>query len=208
MKKLIISSLIFISASPSLLAQTNKRTVYAEVGLGFGQTLFFGDIKDRLSEALGGGFDPGSGGNVSTAFYLSPESWKGLGIGTRIHGTFGGPTTGEFGDNYIFNYYNLALSAKFYPSGKFNEGFYGRGGVGFGQFTSKRENEAQARYFHQYAIGTTFTGSVGYTLPFNNSALSLEAQFEYSSRNGTVTGDGDGVRFNSGQFGGNLIYSF
>ena len=208
MKKLLIISLLILSMSPCLFAQTNKQTVYAEVGLGFGQTLFFGDIKSRLSDGLGGNFDPASGGNVSMGFYLSPQSWKGLGLGSRIHGTFGGPSTGEFGDEYIFNYYNLALSAKYYLSRQFNDGFYGRGSVGFGQMTTKRIVSGEDEYFHQYAIGTTFTGSIGYTLPFEKTALSLEAQYEYSSRNGTVSGLGDGVRFNSGQIGGNLIFSF
>ncbi len=208
MKKSLIISLLTLLLGPCAFAQTDKQTVYAEVGLGFGQTLFAGDIKSQLSESLGGSFDPASGGNVSMGFYVSPESWKGLGLGSRIHGTFGGPATGEFGDEYIFNYYNLALSAKYYLSQTFNNGLYGRGSIGFGQMTTKRITSAEDEYFHQYAIGTTFTGSIGYTLPFQKTALSLEAQYEYSSRNGTVSGLGDGVRFNSGQIGGNLILSF
>lgn len=201
--------LVVLSVSECLLGQDRKPTMYGEVGLGFGQTLFFNGITGNLEESLGGSFDPGIGNNVMMGFYVVPTSWKGLGIGSRIHGTFGTPVSGDLGDEYVFNYYNLAVSLKYYwLSGQFNDGLYTRAGVGFGQMTVKRLNENAQRYVHQYAIGSTFTGSVGYTFSFQRTALSIEGQFEYSGRNGTVTNRGDGVRFNSGQVGGNVILSF
>lgn len=95
--------LILLISSP-LLAQTTKSPVYGEVGLGVGQTLFASDTKAKLQQALGGsGFDPGTGNNVSMGFYVAPEKWRGLGIGSRIRGTFGAPVDGSGGDSYIFN---------------------------------------------------------------------------------------------------------
>lgn len=142
-------------------------------------------------------------------FYVVPERWKGLGIGSRIHGTFGTPVSGDAGDDYVFNYYNLALSLKYYPfSRQFNQGLYTRASVGFGQMTTKRLNEQARSYSHQYAIGSTLSGSIGYSFPLKKSAISLEGHFEYSGRNGTVDTQGDGVRFTSGQIGGNIILSF
>ncbi len=205
-----LTFLLFFSFTISSFSQSEKRPVYAEVGIGFGQTLFFGDIQDELAASLGGDFDPQIGNNLSMGFYLSPEKWKGFGIGSRIHGTFGTPIKGKnTTDEFVFNYYNLSIASKYYfVSREFNKGFYINGSVGFGQMTAKRLNENAQDYSHQYAIGTSFMGGLGYTYPFKKSALGLEVQFEYANRNGTVTGRKDGVGFTSGQIGANLIWSF
>lgn len=209
MKNLLVALALINGIHQYATAQEHKSSVYGEVGLGFGQTLFFNNIQQELQAALGGSFDPAIGNNLMMGFYVAPERWKGLGVGARIHGTFGTPVSGDAGDDYVFNYYNLALSLKYYLfSQQFNQGLYARGSAGFGQMTTKRLNEEARRYIHQYAIGSTFTGSVGYTFPLQKSAISIEAQFEYSNRNGTVDGRGDGVQFASGQIGGNLILSF
>jgi hypothetical protein len=190
---------------------TDKKTklpVYGEIGLGFGQTLFFGDMKSQLAKSYGGAFEPGTGNNLMMGFYVAPESLKGFGFGSRIKGTFGTSVKGDNGDSYIFNFYNLAITAKYYALSKtFNKGLYVRGSFGFGQFTTKRVNEATNLYKHQYAIGTSLMGGIGYTLPFKKTALSFEAEFDYSNRNGTVDGKGD-TGYQSGQIGGNIILSF
>ncbi len=202
--------LLLVSSTLSLFSQTEtkKARIFGEVGLGFGKTLFFGDTKSQLGKALGGTFTPGTGNNLMMAFYFAPEKWKGFGIGTRIKGTFGASVTGEFGDSYIFNFYNLALSGKYYPmKGGFNKGIYIRGGAGFGQFTSKRDSEENNVYKHQYAIGGTFTGSIGWSFPIKKVSLNIESEFEYSSRNGTIDGIGS-TSFRSGQVGGNVYLAF
>lgn len=148
------------------------------------------------------------GNNLIIGFYVAHDKWKGLGAGSRIKGTFGTSTKGNNGDSYIFNYYNLAVSAKYYGLSKqFNKGLYLRGSFGFWQFTSKRVNEATTLYKHQYAIGTSMMGGVGFTLPIKKMALSFEAEFDYSNRNGTIDGKGD-ASYKSGQLGGNIILSF
>jgi hypothetical protein len=189
-------------------AQEKKLPVYGEFGVGFGQTLFMGETKNQVRAALGGAFDPGITGNLSMAFYYAPENWKGLGLGSRIKGSIAGSIIGDFGDSYFFNYYNLSFSAKYYAlSGQFNRGLYARGSIGFGQLTTKRANEVTNNYVHQFAVGSTLTGSIGYSFPFNKSAISLEAEFESSSRSGTINGIGD-QSIRSGQIGLNVIYSF
>ena len=206
MKKIIASVALF--ASSMAYGQSHKIPVYAEAGLGFGQTLFSSDIRDKLRQSLGGSFEPGIGNNLLVAFYAAPDRWKGLGIGSRVKGTFGTPVKGESGDSYIFNYYHVSASAKYYFRQGFNKGFYGRGSLGFGQLTTKRLNETTKSYVHQYAIGTTLAAGLGYSFPLRNASLGLEAEFETSSRNGTVSGVGDGQVFKSGQLGLNLLYSF
>ncbi len=197
----------FVNAQ-TLNEKKSKVPVYGEIGLGFGKTLFFGDMNVKLLQSYGGSFKPGIGNNLIMGFYVAPKSWKGLGLGSRIKGTFGTSVEGEFGDSYIFNYYNLAITAKYYALSKeFNRGLYARGSFGFGQLTTKRVNEESSLYRHQYAIGTSLMGGVGYTIQFHKSALSFEAEFEYSNRNGTIDGKGD-AGFSSGQIGGNIILSF
>jgi hypothetical protein len=207
MKKILLFS-AFILAAFAASAQEKKLPVYGEFGLGFGQTLFMGDTQNQLRSALGGSFDPGITNNLMMAFYYAPSKWKGLGIGSRIKGSIATSVEGDFGDSYFFNYYNLSASAKYYPfSQKFNKGFYARGGIGFGQLTTKRANDEKKEYVHQFAVGSTLTGSIGYSFPLRHSAISLEAEFETSSRSGTIDGIGD-ESIRSGQLGVNLIYSF
>jgi hypothetical protein len=197
-----------LANAQSVTENKSRFPVYGEIGLGFGQTLFFGDMKAQLAQSYGGSFDPGTGNNLMMGFYVAPENWKGLGVGSRIRGTFGTSVTGDNGDSYIFNYYNLAITAKYYPLSQiFNRGLYTRGSFGFGQFTTKRVNESSSLYKHQYAIGTSLMGGIGYTIPFKRTALSFEAEFEYSTRNGTIDGTGD-AGYQSGQIGGNVILSF
>jgi hypothetical protein len=170
--KTTISFLLFtllagVAAPEALAQQPEKTRVFGEAGLGFGQTLLFGDVKQRLVQSLGGSFKPGVGNNLTMGFYLAPQKWKGLGIGSRIKGTFGTSVQGENdSDRYLINYYNLALSAKYYPFSRvYNRGFYGRGSVGFGQFTAKRLNETTHQYVHQYGIGSTLMMGLGYSVP-------------------------------------------
>lgn len=202
--------LLAFAVVPAAFAQKpgTKKPVYAEIGLGINKTLYFGDTRAKLTQALGGSASPGTGNNLLAGFYVAPAKWNGLGVGTRISGSFGGPVEGDFGDEYIFNYYNLAAAAKYYVlSREFGRGLYVRGSVGFGQFTTKRFDEEADFYRHQYALGTSLMGGIGYTVPLNGWSLGLETEFESASRSGTVDGLGDQT-FRSGQVGVNLIIGF
>jgi hypothetical protein len=190
-------------------AQSNKLRIYGDIGMGVGQAIINTQTKTAIRNALGGGFEPSIGNNLLMGFYISPENWKGLGIGSRIHGTFGTPTNGDNGDKYVFNYYNLAVASKYFLVTKtYNKGIYVNASLGFGQLTTKRLNETSNAYQHQYAIGTSLMGGVGYTFPFKKTALSVELQYENANRNGTVNGVKESVKFQTGQIGGNIILSF
>lgn len=207
MKHLIVLTTLLLSVF-ILKAQNAKPQVYGEVGMGAGQTLFSADTKNQLRQALGGAFNPGITSNLIMAFYYAPEKWRGFGIGSRIKGSIATSVKGDFGDSYFFNFYNLAISTKYYAFSKqFNKGWYGRMGVGFGQLTTKRANEDTDSYTHQFAVGNTFTGSIGYSIPLRKTSISFEVEYEGSSRSGTINGVGD-QNIRSGQAALNIIYSF
>lgn len=203
----LASALLHGTAATAQKAES-KSPVYAEIGVGVNKTLYFGDTRTKLTQALGGSAKPGTGNNILAGFYVVPAKWHGLGVGSRISGSFGAPVKGDFDDEYIFNYYNLALAAKYYVlSREFGRGLYVRGSAGFGQLTTKRFDKETNFYRHQYALGTSFMGGIGYTVPLKGFSLGLETEFETASRSGTVDGIGD-VNFRSGQVGMNVIVGF
>ena len=205
----LLAAVLLGSAATATAQKTaTKNPVYAEVGVGINQTLYFGNTRAKLAQALGGSAKAGTGNNILAGFYVAPQQWRGLGVGSRISGSFGAPVKGDFGDEYIFNYYNLALAAKYYGlSRAFGRGLYLRGSAGFGQLTTKRFNEKINFYRHQYALGTSLMGGVGYTVPLKGWSLGLEAEVESASRAGTVDGVGSQA-FKSGQVGVNVIVGF
>lgn len=204
----LATALLGHAATATAQKAESKNPVYAEIGLGINKTLYFGDTRAQLNQALGGSSKPGTGNNILAGFYVAPQKWRGLGVGSRISGSFGAPVEGDFGDEYIFNYYNLALAAKYYVlSRDFGRGLYVRGSAGFGQLTTKRFDKETNFYRHQYALGTSFMGGIGYTVPLKGYSLGLETEFETASRSGTVDGLGD-TTFRSGQVGVNVILGF
>ncbi|GAA3931952.1 hypothetical protein [Hymenobacter algoricola] len=213
MKNLLFTAALAVillghAATATAQKAESKIPVYAEIGLGLNKTLYFGDTRAKLNQALGGSAKPGTGNNILAGFYVAPQKWRGLGVGSRISGSFGAPVEGDFGDDYIFNCYNLALAAKYYVlSREFGRGLYVRGSAGFGQLTTKRFDEETNFYRHQYALGTSFMGGIGYTVPLKGFSLGLETEFETASRSGTVDGLGD-TTFRSGQVGVNVILGF
>ncbi len=149
MKTIIMVTVFIFTITYNGFAQANKMCIYGEIGLGGGQATINSATKQVIKKSLGGGFEPGIGNNLLMAFYIAPQNWKGLGIGARIQGTFGLPVIGDFGDRYVFNYYNLALAAKYFiVSHEFNKGLHVNGSVGFGQLTTKRLNDNIKAYQH------------------------------------------------------------
>ena len=212
MKAFLLGATLAAAATPPLSAQTRiKQLVYGEIGAGAGQTLFFGDLDNKLKQGIRSrDFEPGVAGNILLGFYVAPARWKGLGVGGRLKWSGAmSPAKDTQGGDYFFNYYNLGASAKYYPiSREFDKGLYVRTTVGIGQLTTKHQyNDPQDTYVHQFAIGSVVTGSLGWTLPLKTMSVSLEGEFEAGRRNGTISGAGRQL-FRSGQLGTNLVVSF
>lgn len=206
-----VSLPVLSAQEPPHAAATARLPVYGLFGIGFGQTLFFGDIRTKLAEAIGAReFAPNTGFNTVLGFTVAPEAWDGLGLGARAKVFAATPSRGTEGERYFFNYYHAGMSAMWYAlSGRFNDGAYVRASVGFGQLTAKRDDgETANEYRHQFAVGTTLLGGLGYSFPLGSTSLSIEAEFEHSSRNGTISRIGEGQVFQSGQLGINCIITF
>jgi hypothetical protein len=203
---------LFLAQANHLHSQESKRIpIYGEFGVGVGQTLFLGDIRTKLSQAIrANNFAPNVGSNIALGFYAAPDNWSGFGLGARAKIFAASPSNGTEGERYFFNYYHAGLSGKWYAlSQRFNEGAYIRGAWGFGQLTAKRDNSpAKEEYLHQFAVGNTFLGGLGWTFPVGAVGISIEAEFETSLRNGTITNIGDGQLFQSGQIGLHCVISF
>jgi hypothetical protein len=210
MKKIIIFTAMLLFGISNSFGQSDKtKSVYAEVGFGFGKTLFFGDTKALLKEGYGATFNPGTAINILMGFSYAPQNWKGFGLGSRITGTIGNTVKGDGNnDDFAFNYYNTAITTKYYPISKeFNKGLYVGASFGFGQFTTERSNKETKLLKHLYGLGTTFTATTGYSFLIGKRTFSIEAQYDYSNRNVGIDGK-DEFSLKSGQIGGNIIYSF
>ena len=60
------------------------------------------------------------------------------------------------------------------------------------QFTQKYRSPSTNQFNHQFAIGNSFTGGLGYHYPFKNRyGLLASLEYDWASRTGEVTGMGD-----------------
>lgn len=198
MKILITAILIFISVQITC-SQENKVPIYAHVALGYGNTFFYGSLSEKETINDDRGFGRNQGSTLSTFFYAAPDKWKGLGIGSGVKGFIASPNEGGDNETYFFNYYHVGIGIKYYPiSKKFNEGFYVKTNLGFGQMTEKTKFNNTQTYEHQFAVGTTVLGGLGYSIPIGKekrTSFNIDLEAEYSSRNGDVTGIGEDQTF-------------
>lgn len=201
------------SALPSAAADTaeqSKTAVYGDVSIGFGRTLFFGRLADEQRVRESRGFSASSGFNFAAYFYVPITSVRGLGIGGGVKGFAASPASGGDNEQYFFNYYHVGASAKYYfLTQKFNEGLFVKANFGFGQMTEKTRFNNTKTYDHQFAIGTAAVIGLGYSYPIaGKTALNVFGEYEYGSRNGDVSGEGEGITFQNGQLSLNFGISF
>jgi hypothetical protein len=188
-----------------------KIPVYGNISIGYGNTFFYGSLAEKETINDSRGFGRNQGNTLATFFYVAPASWKGLGIGTGIKGFFAIPNNGGDNETYLFNYYHVGMGAKYYPfSRTFNKGFFAKSSFGIGQMTEKMRYNATQTYEHQFAIGTTILGGVGYSIPIlkNKAALTIDLDAEYSSRRGDVTGLGEDQQFRNSHVSINVGIGF
>ncbi|MEO1217265.1 MAG: hypothetical protein AAFY45_27305 [Bacteroidota bacterium] len=203
---------IILFATSNVFAQSEKLPIYGHVAIGYGNTFFYGTLAEKETINDGRGFGRNQGNTLSTFFYVSPEKWNGLGIGSGVKGFFATPNNGGNNETYLFNYYHVGVGLKYHPfSNQFNKGFYTKVNFGFGQMTEKMRYNDENRYEHQFAIGTTILGGLGYAFPIGKSqkaAINIDLEAEYSSRRGDVTGLGEDQQFQNSHISINFGLSF
>jgi len=198
MRRLLIVSLMMFLGYHAY-SQTQKVPIFAHVAIGYGNTFFYGSLAEKETINDDRGFGRNQGTTLSTFFYVAPQKWKGLGIGSGVKGFFASPNEGGDQETYFFNYYHVGIGLKYYPfTKKFNQGFLVKTNIGFGQMTEKTKFNKIQTFEHQFAVGTTFLGGIGYSIPFGKekkTSFNIELEAEYSSRGGDVTGVGENQRF-------------
>ncbi|MEL6537842.1 MAG: hypothetical protein AAFQ98_20650 [Bacteroidota bacterium] len=212
MRRFFYLLILMVLGWGTTFAQVDKVPVYAHVALGYGNTFFYGSLAEKETLNDTRGFGRNQGQTLSSFFYAAPENWNGLGIGSGVKGFFATPNQGGNNETYLFNYYHVGLGLKYHPFSKqFNRGWYTKTNVGFGQMTEKMRYNDELRYEHQFALGTTVLGGVGYALPLGaakQAALTIDLEAEYSSRRGDVTDLGENQLFQNSHVSVNVGVSF
>lgn len=127
---------------------------------------------------------------VTTAYYLPIKKVNGLMLGTSVRASLAGtqPSIGGYEEGYFFNYLTFTAGAKYYPftnNNLFIKGDFGLASV----FTKNRYVNAEGKqnYFHQFGIGTNFSGGLGYSIkPFKNSEKVFDIYAVYQLNNTRV----------------------
>jgi hypothetical protein len=191
--------------------ESEKIPVYGTISIGYGNTFFSGRLAEKETINDSRGYGRNQGNTLMTWFYVAPQRWKGLGIGTGLKGFFATPNNGGNDETYLFNYYHVGLGAKYYPFSRvFNRGFSLRSNFGIGQMTEKTKFNATQTYEHQFAIGRTVLLGVGYSIPVfkKKAALNIDFDYENSSRRGDVTGLGENQSFRNSHVSLNIGLGF
>ena len=193
----IFAAIILCSCSQFANAQESnepreKLPIYGAVSVGYGNTFLRGVLGEKETINDNRGFGRNDGFSFSTFYYYAPKSFSGLGIGTGIKGYIARPNQGGDNETYSYNYYHVGIGIKdYFITKKFNEGLAIKTSVGYGPGTERTKYGKTNTYTFQNANGFTFLGGLSYAIPFKNSksALNIDLDYEYSSKNAYVTGN-------------------
>ncbi|GAB3641596.1 hypothetical protein [Spirosoma arcticum] len=212
----LVSGLTALLTTVAVQAQDTEPTpaklpIYANISIGYGNTFFSGTLAQKETINDGRGYGRNQGNTLTTWFYLAPNRWKGLGVGTGIKGFFATPNNGDNNETYLFNYYHVGVGAKYYLlSRTFNQGLCLKSSFGIGQMTEKTKFNNSRTYEHQFAVGTTLLAGLGYSIPVfkKRSALNIDFDYEIANRRGDVTGIGEDQPFRNSHVSLNIGLGF
>ncbi|MCI4647230.1 hypothetical protein [Phaeodactylibacter sp.] len=209
MKKSIPLLSFLLIAAVSVFAQNESSTfqkedaggfTYGEFKAGYGVTQFFSGLEDRFEA---GNFDPSGGGLYSIAVYRKFNSINHLHFGLKFKALGAAPSQGDNDEELFFNFWGAAISTKYFPGSESGtKGFYLQGDYNFvSQFTQKYRNTENLDFDHQFAIGGSLTGGMGYQFPLKNRyGLVVSVEYDWAFRQGEVQDVGD-VDFRNGNIG-------
>jgi hypothetical protein len=205
MNKLIVILAVSVSclfaqvANAQGVSETPKKMpVYGAINFGYGNTFLRGVLGEKETINDKRGFGRNDGYAFSTFYYWAPKAFLGLGVGTGIKGYLARPNKGGDDETYSYNYYHVGIGIKdYFITKRFNEGFAFKTSIGYGPGTERMKYGKTNTYEFQNANGFTYLGGFGYAFPFKNSksALNIDLDYEYSSKNAYVTGKSEPLKF-------------
>lgn len=173
-------------------AQTETSAfTYGEFKSGYGQTQFGSGLAERYNA---GNFSASGGGLTSLSAFRKFEKANHLHFGLKFKGLGAAPSMGDNNEEMFFNFWSVAIAAKYFPFSKSGEkGIFLISDYNFvSQFTQKYRNISTLQFDHQFAIGSSFTLGVGYHFPLKNRyGLVVSIEHDWASRSGEVQGIGD-----------------
>jgi hypothetical protein len=187
---------ILIALAGSAFGQNVKRDTsftFAEIRFGYG-TNYFGE---GLSEDYEAGNFSSSGGFLATlAAYHKFKKINHTVIGMKYKSLGAAPSKGDNGREMFFNYWGVAVSARYFPFHKMaHRGLFVQADYFFiTQFTQKYRSTANLEFNHQFAIGSGYAVGIGYALdlPTNRkNRITIGIEYEQDNRRGEVSGIGD-----------------
>jgi hypothetical protein len=204
MKKIIISTIIFLLGQTKMFAQVKSENISftsAEFRGGYGKSIFGKGLKEKYEA---GNFSNSGGGLASLAAYHKFKKINNVIFGIKFKSLGAGPAKGDNGQEMFFNYWGAAITTKYFLFNKdAKSGIYLQGDYFFvSQFTQKYRNIVNKTFDHQFAIGSGFVIGAGYDFTIGKGKTMFTVGFEYetNSRNGEVTGIGN-KKFNSSNIG-------
>ncbi len=200
-KTMIMLVLNFISMS--LFAQQNeqensKAPIYAAVSFGYGNTFLRGYLGEIETANDDRGFGRNDGFAFSTFYYWAPQKLSGLGLGTGIKGFVPRPNNGGENETYSYSYYGVGIGIKdYFITKKFNDGFAFKANVTYGAGIDRMKYGNENRFENQIAYGLAYLGGFCCAFPLKNSksAINIDFDYEYSSKNANITGQQNPVKF-------------
>jgi hypothetical protein len=182
--------LFFISAKSQDNVSSNNSFTYGEFKFGYGITQFGNGLKENFEA---GNFSTSSGGVGTIAAYHKFNKIPFLNFGVKFKALGGAPSSGDDGYEMFFNYWGTGFGLKYFPFQR-----EARSGIFIGvdyyytsQFTQKYRNTTEKIFNHQFAIGSAFSGAIGYDISYKNVGFVFGMEYEIANRQGEVSGVGD-----------------
>jgi hypothetical protein len=183
----------FLISVTFIKAQTTEKTyfTYGEFKSGYGITRFGNGLKEKYNA---GNFSASGGGLTTLAAYKKFQKINNINLGLKFKGLGAAPAIGDNNQEMFFNFWAVAFALKYFPLKKeADQGIYLQADFNFvTQFTQKYRNTASLDFYHQFAIGNSYTIGIGYQHKFSKQfGMVTSLEYDRASRTGEVQGVGE-----------------
>lgn len=183
-------NLFFITAKSQDEVVINSSFTYGEFKFGYGLTQFGTGLEEAFKA---GNFSNSSGGVGTIAAYHKFKKIPFFNFGVKFKALGAAPSRGDDGYEMFFNFWSTGFGLKYFPFQRQAKSglFIGADYYYTSQFTQKYRNNSEKIFNHQFAIGSAFSGAIGYDISFKNVGFILGIEYEIAYRRGEVNELGD-----------------